>query len=356
MAHAGELHPHAAAQQQERIGALRRFVRTSLGQHRRPHRLLQHPPSDDPRLHPASGTLFGQPLLRGRPARRMGGDDFGAPGVRRHAPAGRMLRGLRRAGCHPPRRHDDAGGGIPAGTFRHRQPQARTAALPRSPGQPCGHRAPPCDLPAERPGRPAVDRDPLEGPAAVSSDGRVQNLHPERRFRQQRNRLPRTGPERRHVGGDLLRSFAHPLRNGTDHHLPAFRQDADPAVPSPVRLSDIRHALLRRKPGARAFQARKRPAQDLGTPRAAGAPGAQSQQRRPAPLRRRNPHAAARRHRTDRPRPQATQPRHQLRGAGVPLPRENPLRLPTSTRSGTTSKTAPAPTIRTCPRAATSSN
>ena len=62
----------------ERIGALRRFVRTSLGQHRRPHRLLQHPPSDDPR-HTCFRNAFGQPLLRGRPARRMGGDDFGAP-------------------------------------------------------------------------------------------------------------------------------------------------------------------------------------------------------------------------------------------------------------------------------------
>ena len=54
-------------------------------------------------------------------------------------------------------------------------------------------------------------------------------------------------------------------------------------------------------------------------------------------------HATARRHRTDRPRPQATQPRHQLRGAGIPSPPRKSatpagFTAAASTKSGTTSK------------------
>ena len=58
------------------------------------------------------------------------------------------------------------------GDFRHRQPQARTAALPRSPGQPYATALPPTCL--LRPGRQAVDQDPLEG-LLVSSDRRGSN-------------------------------------------------------------------------------------------------------------------------------------------------------------------------------------
>ena len=160
-----------------------------------------------------------------------------------------------------------SGGGFSSSTAA----RCRTAALPRSPGQPYGHRAPPCDLPAESGGAGCGS-----GPARRACCGiirrRVQNPHPERRFRQQRNRLPSHRTGKATCGWrppTVFRSSS--LRNGTDHHLPCVPTRCRPS--SSIPGASVRHPACSTsaETWARAFQARSASAQDLGTPRAAGA-------------------------------------------------------------------------------------